>query len=264
MEDTSISNIFPGLDAATEHELRAAETNWGKEFIEGTGNTLLNINTSLNFAPNIPNLVTAATSYVTQDVMSYLTNAITDMLSIDTSYIFSLAAQMMPDFLISPSKILKDLLIPSEIQTDSLFKLDETAIINTLNKKIGYQIDKISYTVNNAILPLEKKIEKIGYYAHMGPEWVSEHLRLETNNVIDYCHNAISSVTQSTKHNIQKQMNEFAYNIAVRQAQKINNKIKEEQNKKLQDIELAKSKAKIKVWEAKESAITKIKKLLGA
>ena len=153
MEDTS--NIFPGLDTDTLNTLKASEKNWNTSF-KNSGKTALGNATgalakNVDFASKAPQFATYVANYVMTSVTSYLTESITDMLSINPGNIMSYATQMMPNFIIQPGQIMQELLKAKEsIDEDMGQKMLQDGI-GRLNKEMNTQVSKITGSITEKL-----------------------------------------------------------------------------------------------------------------
>ena len=265
MEDTS--NIFPGLDTDTLNTLKASEKNWNTSF-KNSGKTALGNATSalvknVDFASKAPQFATYVANYVMTSVTSYLTESITDMLSINPGNIMSYATQMMPNFIIQPGQIMQELLKAKEsIDEDMGQKMLQDGI-GRLNKEMNTQVSKITGSITEKLGKVNDKIMSITKHAEMGPAWVKEKTDVETKKILDTCFNEIGKVRDTTKRNIQDTINNYGVGLGQQLADKINKKVKEQSKEQLDKINIQKQKALNKAKTAITNAKLKLMALLG-
>lgn len=262
------SNIFPGLDNETMNALNASEQNWNSTFKNGTlkqglPSAGVKVAAAVDFTAHTPQLVSYVTSYITESVMSYLSKAITDMLSIDIGQIQSYATSLMPNFLLSPGVIMKELLTPKESIMEETTKVSDLNFINDINKNIGSHVSKLSYSINGKLSKVSKSIEDISYYSSMGPMWMKNKIDVESNKIIESCHKEIAQKRDTVKTNIQKQINIAGEKLGQRLANKVNNKTKEGTKEQLDKINIQKQKAMNKAKTAIIDAKLKLMALIG-
>ena len=265
MEDTS--NIFPGLDTDTLNTLKASEKNWNTSF-KNSGKTALGNATgalakNVDFASKAPQFATYVANYVMTSVTSYLTESITDMLSINPGNIMSYATQMMPNFIIQPGQIMQELLKAKEsIDEDMGQKMLQDGI-GRLNKEMNTQVSKITGSINEKLGKVNDKIMSITKHAEMGPAWVKEKTDVETKKILDTCFNEIGKVRDTTKRNIQDTINNYGVGLGQQLADKINKKVKEQSKEQLDKVNIQKQKALNKAKTAITNAKLKLMALMG-
>lgn len=265
MEDTS--NIFPGLDIDTLNTLKASEKNWNTSF-KNSGKTALGNATdalakNVDFASKAPQFATYVANYVMTSVTSYLTESITDMLSINPGNIMSYATQMMPNFIIQPGQIMQELLKAKEsIDEDMGQKMLQDGI-GRLNKEMNTQVSKITGSITEKLGKVNDKIMSIAEHAEMGPAWVKEKTDVETKKILDTCFNEIGKVRDTTKRNIQDTINNYGVGLGQQLADKINKKVKEQSKEQLDKINIQKQKALNKAKTAITNAKLKLMALMG-
>ena len=265
MEDTS--NIFPGLDTDTLNTLKASEKNWNTSF-KNSGKTALGNATgalakNVDFASKAPQFATYVANYVMTSVTSYLTESITDMLSINPGNIMSYATQMMPNFIIQPGQIMQELLKAKEsIDEDMGQKMLQDGI-GRLNKEMNTQVSKITGSINEKLGKVNDKIMSIAEHAEMGPAWIKEKTDVETKKILDTCFNEIGKVRDTTKRNIQDTINNYGVGLGQQLADKINKKVKEQSKEQLDKVNIQKQKALNKAKTAITNAKLKLMALMG-
>jgi hypothetical protein len=272
MEDTS--NIFPGLDTDTLNTLKASEKNWNTSFKNSGTKTLASgknalasatsaLGKNIDFAAKAPQFITYVANYVTTSVMSYLTESITDMLSINPGNIMSYATQMMPNFIVQPGQIMQELLKAKESIDEEMGQKMLQDGISRLNKEINTQVSKITGSINEKLSYVTSKISSIAQHAEMGPAWVKEKTDVETKKILDTCFNEIGKVRDTTKRNIQDTINNYGVGLGQQLADKINKKVKEQSKEQLDKINIQKQKALNKAKTAITNAKLKLMALIG-
>ena len=265
MEDTS--NIFPGLDTDTLNTLKASEKNWNTSF-KNSGKTALGNATgalakNVDFASKAPQFATYVANYVMTSVTSYLTESITDMLSINPGNIMSYATQMMPNFIIQPGQIMQELLKAKEsIDEDMGQKMLQDGI-GRLNKEMNTQVSKITGSITEKLGKVNDKIMSIAEHAEMGPAWIKEKTDVETKKILDTCFNEIGKVRDTTKRNIQDTINNYGVGLGQQLADKVNKKVKEQSKEQLDKVNIQKQKALNKAKTAITNAKLKLMALMG-
>jgi len=272
MEDTS--NIFPGLDTDTLNTLKASEKNWNTSF-KNSGKTALGNTTgalgnaagaltkNVDFASKAPQFATYVANYVMTSVTSYLTESITDMLSINPGNIMSYATQMMPNFIIQPGQIMQELLKSKESINEDMGQKMLQDGIGRLNKELNTQVSKISGSITEKLGKVNDKIMSIAEHAEMGPAWVKEKTDVETKKILDTCFNEIGKVRDNVKKNIQDTINNYGVGLGKQLADKVNKKVKEQSKEQLDKINIQKQKALNKAKTAITNAKLKLMALLG-
>jgi len=267
MEDLTGSNIFPGLDSETFNALKASEKNWntsfknsGKTALAGTASALVK---NVDFAAKAPQFATYVANYVTTSVMSYLTESITDMLSINPGNIMSYATQMMPNFIIQPGQIMQELLKTKESIDDDIGQEMLKNNIDRINKEVQGKIAKLSGGINEKLSYVTSKISSITQHAEMGPAWIKEKTDVETKKILDTCFNEIGKVRDTTKRNIQDTINNYGVGLGQQLADKINKQVKKKSKEQLDEINIQKQKALNKAKTAITNAKLKLMALIG-
>ncbi len=258
------SNLFPGLDANTTAALIASEKNWNTDFKgAGVSGMAQNVTAAVDFAASAPAFATYVTSYVTNIVMSYLTKATVEMLSIDASQITSKASSLIPNYIISPAKIMSELMKNSESSMDELNQQLEINEISVINKAIGNQVSKITNKINDKLSYVNNTISDISKYAYMGPTWIKSKVDLASKKIIESSCKEIGKVRDNTKQNIQDQIDSLANTLAKKIADKTNVKVQEQAKSKMDEANKKKAEAMTKAKTAITNAKLKLMALIG-
>ena len=265
MEDTS--NIFPGLDTDTLNSLKASEKNWNTSFknsgqsaLGGAANALVK---NVDFASKAPQFVTYVVNYVTTSVMTYLTTSISDMLSVNPGDIMSYASAMMPNYIIQPAEIMKELLKSKESITDEMSENMLQDTIGSLNKKINTQVSNITGSINEKLSGVNDDIASIAEHAEMGPGWIKEKTDVETKKILDSCFREIGKARDNTKKNVQNIINNVGEQMGKKMADKINGGVQEGLKEKMDKTNIEKQKALTKAKTSITNAKLKLMALIG-
>ena len=258
------SGIISGLDNETISALKQVQKNFNDEFMNGSstsgfrqykesgnksylassGENLSGVLNGINNAQQLidsvitPKLISYVTAYVSNVVMSYMSNAITDMLSFDAGAIPTKAAEIMQE--------------------------TQMQMINKINDKIGEGVGKVTDEINKIMDDINPTIAEISYYSQMGPVWVQSKLDLATQKIVE---NALSGIGQA-RDKLNKIKEDAIENMAEQKgkdlANKANDKIKKGLKDKLDEVNKQKQDAMNKVKTQITNVKLKLFALIGA
>ena len=284
------SGMISGLDNETISALKQVKKNFNDEFMNGSstsgfrqytytgnksylassGENLSGILNGVNNAQQLidkvitPKLISYVTSYVSNVVMSYMSNAITDMLSFDAGAIPTKAAEIMQEYIIGPGQIMQELLKTRESMNDELMQETQMQMINKINDKIGEGVGKVTDEINKIMDDINPTIAEISYYSQMGPVWVQSKLDLATQKIVE---NALSGIGQA-RDKLNKIKEDAIENMAEQKgkdlANKANDKIKRGLKDKLDEVNKQKQDAMNKVKTQITNVKLKLFALIGA
>jgi len=284
------SGMISGLDNETISALKQVQKNFNDEFMNGSstsgfkkyekskdkndlassGENLSGVLNGINNTQQIidsiitPKLVSYVTAYVSNVVMSYMSNAITDMLSFDAGAIPTKAAEIMQEYIIGPGQIMQELLKTRESMNDELMQETQMQMINNVNAKIGEGVGKVTDEINKIMDDINPTIAEISYYSQMGPVWVQSKLDLATQKIVE---NALSGIGQA-RDKINKMKEDAIENMAEQkgkdQANKTNDKVKRGLKDKLDEVNKQKQDAMNKVKTQITNVKLKLFALIGA
>lgn len=270
MEDYSNgqSGIMAGLDHETVNAMKASQKNFNDDFINGAGTsgfkeykenssigenlsgTAAGIGAAANLINNVvtPNLVTYVTSYVTNVVMSYMTEATTEMLSFDPSIITSKAAGFMQNYILGPSEILKELTNPRESLNDLKVEDAQNELFGKISEKINEKVGKVTGEITKKLETIQPTIASISYYSQMGPAWMQSKIDLAIQKIVENCCSEIGKA----RDNLIAEKNKLIDNIADKKAKELGEKANDKVKKASKDtID--------KANKAKQDAMNKVK-----
>ena len=284
------SGIISGLDNETISALKQVQKNFNDEFMNGSstsgfrqykesgnksylassGENLSGVLNGINNAQQLidsvitPKLISYVTAYVSNVVMSYMSNAITDMLSFDAGAIPTKAAEIMQEYIIGPGQIMQELLKTRESMNDELMQETQMQMINKINDKIGEGVGKVTDEINKIMDDINPTIAEISYYSQMGPVWVQSKLDLATQKIVE---NALSGIGQA-RDKLNKIKEDAIENMAEQKgkdlANKANDKIKKGLKDKLDEVNKQKQDAMNKVKTQITNVKLKLFALIGA
>ena len=266
------NGILAGLDYETVNAMKAAEKNWNDDFISNggknngkwqkydgqnannsTGQNLTaaaqGVSNSLELINNIitPKLTTYVTSYVTDVVMSYMQQAIVDMLSFDASAIISKATSMMPNYLLSAGAIMDELLKPKESMTEDLINDTMNDLTNQINKVIGNKVKVVTDEINKKLESVNDEIGSIAFYATQGPAFLQQKIDLCIKKTVETCCKGIAKARDTVNKEKEKVIESISTKKAEELANKANDKVKQQTQDKLMKIEQTKKDAMNKI-----------------
>lgn len=284
------SGMISGLDNETISALKQVKKNFNDEFMNGSstsgfrqytytgnksylassGENLSGVLNGINNAQQLidkvitPKLISYVTAYVSNVVMSYMSNAITDMLSFDAGAIPTKAAEIMQEYIIGPGQIMQELLKTRESMNDELMQETQMQMINKINDKIGEGVGKVTDEINKIMDDINPTIAEISYYSQMGPVWVQSKLDLATQKIVE---NALSGIGQA-RDKLNKIKEDAIENMAEQKgkdlANKANDKIKRGLKDKLDEVNKQKQDAMNKVKTQIINVKLKLFALIGA
>lgn len=265
------SGIISGLDNETVSAMKATQKNFNDDFINGNSTSgFVGILNGVNAANNLidsvitPKLVTYVTSYVTNIVMSYMTQSVTEMLSFDGSKIISYASKLMPNYLLSAGDILQNLLKTRESMNDELLNDTQQQLFNKVNDEISKQVGNITDIVNKQLEKIGPTISNISYYSQMGPAWMSSKLDLATSKIIEQSMKTIGD----GRDRVIKQRDELIERVADAEAKKLaekqNDKLQKQTKDQLDELEKKKQDAMNKVKTQLINVKLKLFAIIGA
>ena len=282
--------IISGLDAQTVSAMKSAQKNFNNDFMNGSSTSGFreykesgdksklassgeNLSGALNGVNNAaqlidsvitPKLTTYVTSYVTNVVMTYMSEAMVDMLSFDAGAVVGKAGEFMQKYIIGPGEIMQELLKPREALNDELIKDAENQLMDQINDKIGDTVGKMTDKVNKIMESVNPTIAGISYYAQMGPIWMQSKLDLAIGKIVE---NALSGIGQA-RDTVNKQKEDLINNLAEKQAQKladnVNQKVKEQSKDQIDKLNKTKQDALNKVKTQLINVKLKLFALIGA
>jgi len=254
------SNLFPGLDADTTSALMASEKDWNSDF---KGNGVQKIGVAIDFTSKLPIFTSYVTSYITNIVTTYLSQATADMLSIDASQIITNAGKMMPTFVKDSGEIMGELLKNVEDIIEEIDKNNKLDVVSNLNNKVNEQISQLTNKISENMGSIQNIIEDVGKYAYMGPAWIKNKIDLSTKRIIESSFKEIGKTRDNTKKNIQDQIDKISENMAQKMAAEENEKIKKMTKEKFDEANKKKAEAMTKAKTAITNAKLKIMALIG-
>ena len=265
------SGIISGLDNETVSAMKATQKNFNDDFINGNSTSgFVGILNGVNAANNLidsvitPKLVTYVTSYVTNIVMSYMTQSVTEMLSFDGSKIISYASKLMPNYLLSAGDILQNLLKTRESMNDELLNDTQQELFNKVNDEISKQVGNITDTVNKQLEKIGPTISNISYYSQMGPVWMSSKLDLATSKIIEQSMKTIGDGRDRVIKQRDKLIERVADAEAKKLAEKQNDKLQKQTKDQLDELEKKKQDAMNKVKTQLINVKLKLFAIIGA
>lgn len=241
------TGIIAGLDNETVNALKQSQKSFNDDFMNGAstsgfkersvGENVAGIAKGISAANNLiesvitPKLTTYVVSYVTNVVMSYLSESIPEMLAFDTSKVLNQAAQLMKNYVIGPSQILSELMKTREQINDEQLANTQKELFNKINEKIGDTVGKVTNEINEKLAGINPAVANVAYYSQMGPAWVSSKLDLVIQKSVENC---VKGITIA-KNALNKQKDDMMNNIADGEAQKLAQKINDTTKKSLKD-----------------------------
>ena len=282
MEDYGFQQkgILEGLDADTVSAMKAAQKNWNEEFKNGAttdtfkersvSENMSGIATGISNSAQLindlitPNLANYVMSYVSNELTSYMTEVITDMVSFDGSRIMSYATALMPNYLLQAGTIMNELLKPRELLNDLLVDDMQKELIDKFNKIIGDKIKVVTDKVNEGLEKVAPAIADIAYYSQMGPVWVQDKIDIAVNQAVESPKKGMTIARNAVNKEKDKFVENIGNKLAKKLADKVNAKTKEELKDKLDEVEKKKQEAIAKAKTLVINVKLKLFALIGA
>ena len=282
------NGIMAGLDYDTVNAMKAAEKNWNNDFMSAggenngkwqkyedqnednsTGENLQliaqGITNSAQLINNIitPNLTTYVSSYVSEVVMTYMSEAMVSMLSFDGSMIISKAMSIMPDYLLTAGAIMNELLKSNESMTDELINNTLNDLTSTINKVIGDKVKVVTDEINEKLAGINDEIGSIAFYATQGPAFVQQKIDLAIKKTVETCFKGIATARDAVNTEKEKIIDSIATKKAEELANKTNDQIRQQTKDKLDQINQKKKDAMNKAKTVIINAKLKLMALIG-
>lgn len=292
MEDYSNgqSGFISGLDNETVNAMNSAKKNFNDDFLNGastsgfreyketgdktklasTGENLSGVVNGVAASAQLidsvitPKLTTYITSYVSNVVMSYMADAMTEMLSFDPSAVVSMAGGLMQQYIIGPSQIMSELLKPRESINDEMLNDVQNKLMDKINEKIGDTVGKVTDEINKKLEGINPAIAEVSYYAQMGPEWMQSKIDLVTKKVVENCLSGIGTARDTVKKQKDDLIKNLAEKEAKRMAEKVNDQVAKTTKEKIDALNKQKQDAMNKVKTQIINVKLKLFALIGA
>ena len=250
MSMTAASNEFQqyqnGLGGMSFEE--QAEVTTVSQNLQGISRGLTN---SLNVIDQIitPKLTTYITDYMSGVLMSYTQEAVVEMLSFDMQQIVEMGMKLVPDYIKSPSEMLKELLSDNEAISDNEIKNAEEELRNKFNEKLSYGAAGISKYATEQLQKVNKELSMISYYSQMGPAWVNDKVEkavsASLNFSMKYIGSARDSVIKERNKFVESASRNLAQRVAIQEGKKLEvltkKKIDDANQKKAEALSMAKT-----------------------
>lgn len=291
MEDYGNSqqnSIMAGLDYETVNAMKAAEKNWNDDFVNSGGENngkwqkyqgqrddrdvgenlsgiVSGITNSAQLIDSIitPKLTTYVTSYISEVVMSYMADAMIDMLSFDGSVILSKAKSIMPDYLLTSGEIMNELLKPSESINEELMNNTLNDLTDQINKTIGDKVNVVSNEIKEKLNSVSDEIGSIAFYATQGPAFLQQKIDLYIKKTVETCCKGIAKARNGVNTEKEKIIESISSKKAEELANKANDQIRQQTKDKLDQAEQKKKDAMNKAKTVIINAKLKLMALIG-
>ena len=266
------NGILASLDYETVNAMKAAETNWNNDFVsnggknngqwqeydgqnssKSTGENLTGVTQGITNSAQLinsiitPKLTTYVSSYVTEVVMSYMQQAMVDMLSFDPGNIMSYAMAMMPNYLIDAGQIMNELLKPSESINEERANQELNKLTDEINKTINDKVGVVTNEINKKLSYINNEIGSIAFYATQGPAFVQQKIDLYIKKTIETCFKGIAKARDTVNDEKDKVIKSIGNKMGEQVAKKTNEKLKNQTKDQLMQIEQKKKDAMNKV-----------------
>jgi hypothetical protein len=187
--------------------------------------------------------------------MSYTQQAIIDILSFDAREIIDMGMKLVPDYVKTPSEILKELLSDNESITNSEVEKAEEDLRNAFNDKLSYYAGKISDFGVKQLEKVNKELCMISYYSNMGPAWLNDRVQDAVSTSVSFSMKYIGIARNKAMEErakfVEMMSRELAHRVATQECKKLEVLGKEKIDKANQKKTEALSKAKTQIQQAK-------------
>lgn len=213
----------------------------------------------------------ALTASIVSDGLAYISSLLTEEISKATAKILTIPTEKINESfntyfkssIIEPKEFVKKLSMGIEKYNEEKAKEAEKHQNDDIQNKSTEKIKDVTKSINDALAKAKDQLNSIAAYTSKGPEWMSKQIEKYSYTILSQTTGNLNKVTED----FDKTKEEWAKSVgkitAQRAAQPINDKTEKAQKKLIEDAERQKFRLIAKAKSATETAIMKIKGLLG-
>lgn len=205
-----------------------------------------------------------AVSYITSELVSYLTTAAVEMAKFDLSIIPKKVAYVTAYYTKSKEEIIKEIKKPVDITQDEDFDKEQDEKMKRDLEAIQKKVSDFKTKMDTKLSYVNKSISSITAYIQEGPKWVEQKLAYVSYNILKSVKEETGKQHYLLEEEKKRKINEIVEPKARKAADAINNEIKKVQVAIIEEINLKKKEALLLANAAKAQAIMLLKGLLGA
>ena len=209
------------------------------------------------------NIVAETFSYISKELVSYVTEVVVDLASLDLSPIMTAVSTYLTAGLQTPDEMIKELMTEAEKALEDAQKAAEDEAKNAKMAEMKIKAQEFQQKVDTFMNDIKDKIDTVTSYIEAGPDWLEEKIDELSYKGFEQMGKYAGIATYTVNKKKEEFINNIAKNIAEPQAKKINEKAKEAQKKVMDEAKKLIAKAKAIAMALIAKALMLIMGLLG-